>query len=842
MIALLVVLVAALSIVVFAFTQRLFRASLLEGLGTGLLLIAGSLTLAMLVPGFLGRLHAASLSFALLGLTGAFAVAARFIGPGETFGTREPGDGRRPVGFLRLGVAVLAGVAAAGALIGHVMSEGELHIDVLQFEVPNVLIFLREQTLWNYDGWVMYYPYGYGLLLAWGLVLGENLGTLYLLHLLSIAGVGVYATLILRDLLDDRSPRVRAFATSGLVVSLYLLSLESRHFTNVAKNDTFLAFCTLAAIYHFMRCWFFDGRNRTAHVACVGLALGLAVGAKVSAMFWLVGLSVAHVGLAILQDRRTRGATRRLACDAFLVALPAVIFGAGWILRTYLEFGLDPAPQKFTLAVGNSIANLCRLPLLWGDVSAWLPLLGSVVLGSLLLVSPGQTLGRVRRMLGCVLVATALVGVLATPLHDGAKLGSLVVCGLFLTAICFGRLVNDAVIDRRIVFVALCGMAGFAVLVVTPYSAWTGAANYVDPHFVRINYRYFAAGFPLVMVVFLAVAVRSLAAQSNGERAAVPASSLARCAVRGVAVVLAIVAVGAICTVVFSSRLDVPDTFATAEEHLRARKDPPAVFSWVGQNVEGDSILAAGLLPLGFSGRGLSNHVDYSLAANRRLLHWSRWDLDDVVAEIDRRDVGYLAVARNRTEQPPPNGFSEDQLASMRETFELVFEDAYSSVFATRHARRPPPPEAIEYDFATLAGRDLYGGGWERPRKISGETTARTNRDPAPYLVVRVRPPAPGHDLMLEFRVIPTAQAKSKSVIRVSVNHVATNLVAEVQADGATIYRAVVPQTAWTEVESALRVDFAVASPQGADTGSSEAGNRSNRVSFDWLRFAPVVR
>ena len=180
----------------------------------------------------------------------------------------------------------------------------------------------------------------------------------------------------------------------------------------------------IASIYYLMLYWS-RSDSRSLELVLVGLALGMAIGTKISGLFWLGCLAAVHVGLCLRHPPKGIGLLPRLARDVALVATPVLLLGGSWVLRTYLEFGIDPNPEKWALSRGNSIWNLYSLELLWGDVDRWLPVLVIALIGSVLFLAPIRRGAMPRRIVALALMIYAVHAILMTPLHTPAKLGAL---------------------------------------------------------------------------------------------------------------------------------------------------------------------------------------------------------------------------------------------------------------------------------------------------------------------------------------------------------------------------------------------------------------------------------
>jgi hypothetical protein len=572
----------------------------------------------------LNLLYAWSLVASALALSGGLALA---------WGTQGGEAARRPQGLPRdrgapsvltlIALAVVAvvfahwGLTAKGAL-----DRGIFNFDSLWYHLPFSVEMAQSHSVTGlhhpetvFTNW--FYPQNSELVHAAGILLTQR-DTLSL-----FVNFGWLAIAFLAAWCAGRPYGRAPLTTIAAAVLLECHTLVVRE-PGAAKNDLMAAALLLAAIAILLNARTGDSRPYGWPLAAAGLATGLAVGTKSTALAMAVALTVAVVVLAPVGRRR--------AAAAWWL-LPALAGGGYWYLRNLIAAG-NPLPQVESLGPITlphperlqsgrpdfSIAHYATDTAVWREYFGpglehafgvlWPVVVGAAIAGALLAVLRGGD--RVLRWMGAVVLA-GLLAYLFTPLSaagaEGAPVGFAIniryavpplLAGLVLLPLAplFGARRSEAGgagDERRAQAVprwATCGLLGLLLAILVIGDRPDAALR--DPD------RIFAWAVALLFVG--APAALLLARRRGASRGAVVAGAAG--------LVLALVAIG----------------YPVQRDYLRDRfrnADPDtsipgmhldAAYRWA-RDVDGARIglagTTAGFLEYGFYGNDLSNRVTY---------------------------------------------------------------------------------------------------------------------------------------------------------------------------------------------------------------------------------------
>lgn len=249
--------------------------------------------------------------------------------------------------------------------------EQPLEWDAVSYHLPAFIEFLQAGTLWTFDGPYQSYHYGFELLgnflshpfhTHWGLVVADAFS----------AALFLAALAALIAALDPAGPTESArLSPRHWAATLSAAGLSSwacfRTFGEVGKNDIFLAATLLAAAAFLVRALRHAAdaaERRRGDLALAGVAYGLAVATKPTALGWLPLFAVA----ALLA-----GGRRRRVGSLAVFGIIAFASGGWWPLRNLVEFGeLSPVGSPWQRSIMASLAHpaLYRLHR-WSAIWLW---------------------------------------------------------------------------------------------------------------------------------------------------------------------------------------------------------------------------------------------------------------------------------------------------------------------------------------------------------------------------------------------------------------------------------------------------------------------------------------
>lgn len=287
--------------------------------------IAG-VPLARLTAPTLAVLHGA---LTLLALTAAWVARRRRAASSPGGAESPPGTGPHP--FLLAPIGLLAAAQTAWT-VTQAMVFPPYAWDALAYHLPAAALWVQAGRVtlvdWN-QIWANTYPANGELLMAHILALTSGQSAVQLVQLpFALAAAAATAGLGLALGLGTRSA---VFA--GLAFYLTPIVLAQ---SGVPYVDLVFAALYLLAAFFLLR-WRQTGRP--AYVALAGTALGLLAGTKTTG----VAYAVVAAGVAIVAAGRGR---RRDALVA--LAVPGLVFGAYWYLRTWAAYGNPLYPISVT--------------------------------------------------------------------------------------------------------------------------------------------------------------------------------------------------------------------------------------------------------------------------------------------------------------------------------------------------------------------------------------------------------------------------------------------------------------------------------------------------------------
>ncbi|MEM7582934.1 MAG: hypothetical protein AAF560_06105 [Acidobacteriota bacterium] len=744
------VLIAAAGASCYRFASRLFPGSALEAFACSFLLLPALLVLPILISGLAGRFEpfTASLLLALLTLA---LLAVRVSPVGNTRDTHP--RGQPSLASTISSLVVVAGICAAGwPLLTLVLDEARSGTfkDVVSFEIPTVLNFLRDQTLWTFDGYFSFYPQNYGLLMAWGIMTTRSFALIAVIQLLVFIGVGAYSCLLLRCLLDRAEAKATLLPYLFLILGLLTLSLNRDTVALVGKGDLFIGLCTLAAITYLLRYWQASARESSETLLILGgVAAGLMVGTKLSAAYLVAWLAVLHLGLIGLRHGcRLQPWLRTSLRHALLIAPPGLILAGPWLLRL-TRYQFTRADAQFSeMGLNKTVARLFGVPVLQQTTDTWLGLAGLMMIGAVLFLLPYRKHRHLLKLAGFSLLFLPLLSLLLSSEFKRTGLGPGVLGALGFAVILAGRWLVKPRVDQSTALLALFGLGSLLLFTFIPFSAFMRGKDYDNPLNVFVQYRFIYSVFPILLVAMIAIGYRLWHAMTPRWQSwsyPLPAPGR-RHVIAGLTFLFCLIAPASWRAATYES-LDSLSRF----DGSRQASEPTSVYSWVRSNLEQASILVIDPLPpYGFYGRHLSNRVFQMPHGYQELGKWQGWDLDGMRPFIDQRRIEYLAFPLRFRRQSLPAA-TEPELAATRDAYRVVFEDSGAVIFATEYASAQPVLERLDYDFSTLAAHGVLARGWHPPITLRDGTVVRIPAVDEPKLILSI---GPASDLRITARVV----------------------------------------------------------------------------------------
>jgi hypothetical protein len=328
---------------------------------------AGLLALLILVIGLAGVLYRPVLIGLLL--AGAAGWLRRSAPPAPHAPISNPDQPPHPDHALtRLAIAAGRGLALALIAFGVLMPEFFHDALIYHLELPRYyLLHHRIGFLpWNYNSAL---PANIESLYLIALAFSDERAT-KLIHaafaLLCVAALGALGRHV--------APRAQASGLTGrLAGTLFLLTPSVPLLAGVSGNDLGLLFFELMSLLAWWR-WRMTLRDPQetpspssglAWLICSGLLMGLAIGTKYSAFFFLAGMTAAWG--ALLGSTHTQ---RRLVLRAFggwlLIAMAA---GSPWLVKNLLTTG-DPVYPMFAAHLNQSFLDAAGVAWLRHDLGA----------------------------------------------------------------------------------------------------------------------------------------------------------------------------------------------------------------------------------------------------------------------------------------------------------------------------------------------------------------------------------------------------------------------------------------------------------------------------------------
>jgi hypothetical protein len=334
---------------------------------TTLAIGAGVLALLVFAAGVSGQLYRpVLLGLLLAGATGWLLKRTAQTQPSE--GCPAQADHT----FIRLAVAGGRALALAFIAFGVLMPEFFHDAVIYHLELPRYYLFHHRMSFlpWNYNS-----------------ALPANVESLYLIALafsderaakLIHAAFALLCAAALGSLGRHIAPRAESSELSGLLAgALFLLTPSVPLLAGVSGNDLGLLFFELMSLlaWHRWRMAAFNPQGAPpgaspsngsgAWLICSGALMGLAIGTKYSASFFLAGMTAAWGVLLGMEWTHRRRLLR--AFGGWL--LMAVTTGSPWLLKNFLTTG-DPLYPTFAARLGHSFLDGTGVAWLQHDLGA----------------------------------------------------------------------------------------------------------------------------------------------------------------------------------------------------------------------------------------------------------------------------------------------------------------------------------------------------------------------------------------------------------------------------------------------------------------------------------------
>ncbi len=560
--------------------------------------------------------------------------------------------------------------------------------DAVWVYTPDMINFVQAGSLNTNHGILTYFPAAHSMIFVWEIAFTRAISQIPALQgLLSLNSL-LYTALITQFLLR-RAPSLARHLVTLAALSLLLSSELLTDLTfGTGKNDILVIVCGLASAYYLLRYW--NGMRDTRFLILVGLACGLSVSTKISAAIWVVAISSAHLVLLVSKDRSRW--LPQLSSHAVAVGVPLVIIGLPWVLRIALnpDMLVDSAAISAAGATYTIIRHWAH-PLFTSLTLFWIVPYMFVAAGNLALLYFNERLRGVGRPITLALIVIGYAWLTLTPPFDwhlGAFYTTLIVGVIVLAAWLRNR--RFAPVDMLVVM--LMAQITMLLLAVTPYSAWIDHFTWNDGYFFGINYRYAGAAYPALLIANLALIAHVLTPASEAPDVDTsPGLSLPLKRYASIVLVGSVLAWLALPLL----RGDPGAQLTSVQEHAAL---PTGAYTWLYEHVQGQSVYAINAPPLPLYGRNLANTVYYATPSHHGYFGDQAYQWGEVEALIDDYQIDYVVVSFAYSvfiqSRLLPSPEVDSEIALMRDHLDVVYEDAFVTIFATEYAGDSGSPAA----------------------------------------------------------------------------------------------------------------------------------------------------
>jgi hypothetical protein len=260
--------------------------------------------------------------------------------------------------WARVALAACVPVAVAAAVNGYADIQG---FDTYGYHLPLAVRWWKHGALLTGPEEVMntFYPGNFELMLRWLVALGTD----RLAYLASFAS-GVVCVVAINGIARAiGQPKTIARISALSSVSLAVLVFQS----TIAYSDTFVAAMLLTGVWLLTR-WTRGRGNDTRLIVGLGLSLGLAAGAKYSALPMAIVIALVWGWLMVRHAYRldkfgeatfnARWATGQVLS----FALPFLVCSLYWYLRNAVEHGNPTFPVALVGLRGSALTSLIAVP------------------------------------------------------------------------------------------------------------------------------------------------------------------------------------------------------------------------------------------------------------------------------------------------------------------------------------------------------------------------------------------------------------------------------------------------------------------------------------------------
>jgi hypothetical protein len=783
---------------------HLFDDSMPDRLGLAIILFIASATLAMIVPGFLGMLNPISVFGASCVISGVMIVMRPKPFPRLPSPPSE--NLNKPMRLLWWGAVIACVLLIIVTIVSYIW---KIHLyefvnnDIVWTYFPTMMRFLQQQTLWYTLPRMNLLSYNYDLFMSSGMLYTSDLSPLAALHLLAGVGCVVYTLNLLRLVLSPLSIQRQQLASFFVVIFMLVSSSFLEIFFNVGSNDLLVALMTLAAVYYFVRYW--DAPDER-YMLLIGLASAVMVGAKWISLGWCGGIGLVQLVLLWRAKRVNVGLVFRQLVYA---GLPFIPFVLPWGIRALTM--PTTAGEKLLSQQGwdRRIVNLYDLPTITAAQPLWLPLLGFMIVGIILVAFPSR---RWVRLCG-VGVLWIAIGAIFVENFSKLIMGNFYIMMAVFLFVALIRRWKPNLISKNLQTVAILGIIFLVLFAFLPFSIWTENEFFDGTAPTVVGFRYVPSIVPLTFIVITAFFMSVFPFQPSNTTH-VPNPKLRHAA----AILFAMLCVG---IPLFRAAVYQPrDTWTQFDNWENQYAEPTPLFSWIRQNLHDTSIYVVNLPTTPFYGAALNNRV---WAAEYYESLASGWRLSDVQPFINEQQIAYFAIgfpyngelmiARSVPDSPD----IQMDIAQMRRDWRVAFADEQGNIiFATPYAQDNPLTET-RYEFDTLAGNWLYGLGWTPPQSGENCSSFRQLRGEAGRIVIYL---SSEQDLNLQIRICGLNAANA--VIDFKVNGTPLQWITTNEDGSGILFTATIPAQLISQNVNTM-IEF----------------RASQTTPFDWLSIAP---